>query len=71
MLNNFKLLLVFLKITCNHSLINFFIIFFLAVFTFAFETLSIFSVAPLISTLSGNQFEFDMEFLIIYLVLMT
>ena len=63
MANTFKLLYSFLKITSNHSKLNFVIICGLIILTFLFETLSIFSVAPILSAIGGDQFQFDMKML--------
>jgi len=63
MTNTFKLLYSFLKITTNHSKLNFVIICGLIILTFLFETLSIFSVAPILSSIGGDQFQFDMKIL--------
>ena len=56
-----KLLYAFLKITTNYSKLNFAFICLLLLITFTFETLSIFTVAPILSIMSGNQFVFEQK----------
>ena len=61
MKDTISLLYTFLKITTNYSKLNFLFICLLLLITFIFETLSIFSVAPILSIMSGNQFNFDQK----------
>ena len=55
------LLYNFLKIAFYHSKLKFLILCVLLIFTFGFETLSIFSLAPIISTIGNGEFQFDMK----------
>jgi len=49
----------FLKITSNKSIINFLIICLLLIITFVLETLSIFSITPILSILGGENFNLN------------
>ena len=49
----------FLKITSNNSILNFLLICFLLVVTFVLETLSIFSITPILTILGGEHFNLN------------